>query len=192
MPTCNAGFGSCDGNARNGCETATTTVTNCGACGVQCTNTNGTTTCTGGACVPTCSAGFKTCDGNPNNGCETNTNSDVNNCNTCGNVCPAAGGTPNCVGGVCGVSTCNPGLGDCDGDYPTVIQDLVQHASHGLRRLFLCCEGFTESTDVTAWMLEKKRPSPVCTMSGVTLRVPNSGSGNSTRWSTKTRTIGTP
>src|SRR6185503_18753544 len=61
-------------------------------------------------------AGSGDCDGNPANGCETNTQTSINSCGTCNHVCPPAGGTPNCVAGVCGVSTCNPGLGDCDGD----------------------------------------------------------------------------
>ncbi|MEZ4394964.1 MAG: hypothetical protein R3A48_28135 [Polyangiales bacterium] len=49
VASCNAGYGNCDGNAANGCETNTaTSVTHCGACGNACaTGTN----CVAGACV---------------------------------------------------------------------------------------------------------------------------------------------
>jgi hypothetical protein len=36
--TCGMGFSNCDGNDANGCETDTTTATNCGACGKACAN----------------------------------------------------------------------------------------------------------------------------------------------------------
>src|SRR5262245_21365138 len=41
-----------------------------------------------------------------------NLSSDVNNCGQCGNVCPASGGTPICVSGVCQVQ----GGSACTGD----------------------------------------------------------------------------
>jgi hypothetical protein len=45
-------------------------------------------------------------------------------------------------------------LGDFDGDREEFVRDLVQHAGNGLREIFLCCEGFTESTDLARWMDE--------------------------------------
>jgi hypothetical protein len=45
-------------------------------------------------------------------------------------------------------------LGDCDGDRATFIRDLVRQAGTGLRQIFLCCEGFTPSTDLARWMDE--------------------------------------
>jgi hypothetical protein len=44
------------------------------------------------------------------------TQSDPNNCGACFNVCTAANGFPVCVNGVCGVSACEPGYLDCDGN----------------------------------------------------------------------------
>jgi hypothetical protein len=44
---CNAGFGSCDGNPQNGCETSLTTVTDCIGCGTACDDGN---PCTVDAC----------------------------------------------------------------------------------------------------------------------------------------------
>ena len=44
---CTAGFADCDKNPANGCETAITTTSNCGACGTACAANQ---TCTGGTC----------------------------------------------------------------------------------------------------------------------------------------------
>ncbi len=104
-PQCAAGFGNCDGDPSNGCETSLNTVSNCGDCDSICSNPNGSTSCIGGACAPTCAPGFDDCDGDPSNGCETDLNNDLNNCGGCDNVCPDAGGSPNCVGGICGVES---------------------------------------------------------------------------------------
>ncbi len=113
--TCNAGFGNCDMNAANGCETNTnTSVTNCGACGRACTaGPNQTAACTTGACRLTCNTGFGDCDGNAANGCETNLNTTANNCGRCGTTCPApVGGTATCAAAVCG-GTCAAGATIC-------------------------------------------------------------------------------
>ncbi|MFO0652052.1 MAG: hypothetical protein U0326_37880 [Polyangiales bacterium] len=86
---CNAGFGNCDGNAANGCETATTTsLANCGACGRACSLPNATVACAAGACnLTACAAGFGNCDGNAANGCEVNLNSTAIHCGMCGRAC---------------------------------------------------------------------------------------------------------
>ena len=114
VPSCDVGWGDCDGNPNNGCETSTSdSVAHCGSCGIACTNANGGTACVGGACVPTCSPGFSDCDGNPNNGCETATDTDPAHCGSCGTICTALNGTNSCVGGSC-VPSCANGFGDCD------------------------------------------------------------------------------
>ena len=41
----------------------------------------------------------------------------VVNCGTCGFACAAANGVPNCINGVCGLASCNPGFENCD-SYP--------------------------------------------------------------------------
>ncbi len=117
---CNPGFGNCDGNVGNGCETSTSnSLANCGACNNVCpAPANGSAVCTGGVCgVGMCSPGFGNCDFNAGNGCESDTTSSVTNCGACGNVCPTP---PNvaavCLGGVCGIGACNPGSGNCDGN----------------------------------------------------------------------------
>ncbi len=114
---CNAGFGNCDGNPNNGCETdLRASVSNCGACGNTCTFANATATCTAGRCaVETCNAGFGNCNGNVGDGCETALGSNLAHCGRCGNVCMApAGATATCNGAACGF-VCRGEFRDCDG-----------------------------------------------------------------------------
>jgi hypothetical protein len=109
----------CNGVASDGCETALDTREHCGSCGSECSNDHGATACAvtgpgaGHACTPVCAAGYADCDLNPNNGCETQVSSDSTNCGACGAACPANGGTPLCIAGQCGISSCNAGFGDC-------------------------------------------------------------------------------
>jgi hypothetical protein len=117
---CDAGYFDCDGTVANGCEVnGSKDLNNCGACGKVCPAVaNGAAACTAGACgIGSCNAGFSDCDKALNNGCEVNTQTDVKNCNTCGNVCPnVPGGAPACNAGVCGVGVCQPPQKDCDGN----------------------------------------------------------------------------
>jgi hypothetical protein len=49
LGACASGFGNCDGNAANGCETSLmTSNTNCGACGTRCV---GSHVCLNGSCT---------------------------------------------------------------------------------------------------------------------------------------------
>jgi hypothetical protein len=114
-PSCTSGFGDCDGDPRNGCETPLDTVANCGACGHVCTNGNGTTSCVQGHCVPSCNPGYSDCDGNPDNGCETSTNTSQTNCGGCGVQCTLANASAMCAGGNCLLAGCNSGFKNCDG-----------------------------------------------------------------------------
>jgi hypothetical protein len=55
-PGCASGWGSCDSNPQNGCETALDSVTHCGMCNRACTtNLSGATpVCSAGACTSAC------------------------------------------------------------------------------------------------------------------------------------------
>jgi hypothetical protein len=65
-------------------------------CGTACSSTNGTPSCSAGACSIACTAGYANCDNQASTGCEININTDLNNCGSCGHVC-----TTSCVNGVC-------------------------------------------------------------------------------------------
>lgn len=112
---CNNGFGDCTTSA--GCETNTNTSTgHCGGCGNACSSNNGTPSCNAGACQIACTTGYANCDGDVTDGCEINTNTNVNHCGACNNKCPSpSGGTPNCVNGTCGLSSCTAPQADCNG-----------------------------------------------------------------------------
>ena len=99
--TCPPGLGDCDGDGA--CETDVTTVTNCGACGNDCTANqpaNTVAACTNGACDYACKPGFASCDGDASNGCETNLNRYAT-CGSCTNNCATRPEGYSCSGGQC-------------------------------------------------------------------------------------------
>jgi len=113
---CNTGFGDCDGNANNGCETPINSLTHCGACNTACALTNATESCSAGACSLTaCDSGYGNCDGSASNGCEAALNN-TNNCGACGSLCDYANATEMCPGGFCTLTACNTGFASCDND----------------------------------------------------------------------------
>jgi hypothetical protein len=63
------------------CRNLLTDLSNCGSCGVVCTNPNGSTSCSAGACVPVCFGGSN-CDANAANGCEVGHATSPNTCPT--------------------------------------------------------------------------------------------------------------
>ena len=50
-------------------------------------------------------------------------------------------------------------LADIDGDEDVFLKDLTELAANGLRRLFSCCQGFGDDTELLGWMKEHRRPS---------------------------------
>lgn len=96
---CQPGYSDCDGNAANGCETATgTDVNNCGTCMNKCTAGAGATpACSGGKCVLGCPVGMGDCNQVPADGCEATLANDPKNCGLCGMTCGGAA----CVNGAC-------------------------------------------------------------------------------------------
>jgi len=113
---CGAGFGDCDGNAANGCETPLAAdPVHCGACGDRCpSGPNSVARCNGGVCSQGCAAGSADCDNDGSNGCETSLDTDPRSCGACGVLCAAPNATPACRAGQCGIGTCTAGFADCD------------------------------------------------------------------------------
>ena len=114
---CSGTFENCDMDPANGCEVnRNADANNCGSCGNVCSLPFAQEACMGGICtIATCDAGRADCNMNPFDGCEVDLLTDVNNCNTCGNVCTVGGGSAICSGGACGVGTCAAPREDCDG-----------------------------------------------------------------------------
>jgi hypothetical protein len=126
---CKAGFGNCDDNPANGCETPLNTNTNCGACGNACTEDQ---TCQDGKCVSVCPpspACSDTCHCDPGQTCVNGTCCSGQVCGStccdffetcCGSTCCGFGQT--CVNGtccfssqVCGSTCCGFGQTCVDG-----------------------------------------------------------------------------
>ncbi|HOX45505.1 MAG TPA: choice-of-anchor D domain-containing protein [Myxococcota bacterium] len=123
---CLNGWGDCDGNAANGCETNIWLVDGCGGTCASRVNCNATTqhatgqTCLGGVCdYGACVGGYGDCDGSRPNGCE----ADLNAVSACGTTCAGrincttqvvnATGTY-CNAGSCDFASCSPGFDTCD------------------------------------------------------------------------------
>lgn len=110
---CKTGFGDCNDEKGDGCETKLDTQSDCGRCGLACSRGS----CAGGACTAQqCDDGWADCDGDGSNGCETALNT-LDDCGFCNAECEPIGGMPvTCERGVCEIEQCDPGFFDCDGD----------------------------------------------------------------------------
>jgi hypothetical protein len=112
---CIAGYGDCDGDPSNGCETPLNDISHCASCTTQCAApTNAVPECTSGSCTWSCAAGFGDCDGVKSNGCEKDLRSDKNNCGACGVQC-TNGVSPACCDGNCvDLDSSTAHCGSCD------------------------------------------------------------------------------
>lgn len=126
---CLPGFGDCDGNKANGCETNTNqNINHCGTCGKKCTAASGgTAVCSTGSCGTSCSPPTSLCQAA---GVCANLNNDVNHCGTCDNQCTTneANATPACNSTNCGFN-CNSGYTQC-GSPPNSCVDTDTSVAH--------------------------------------------------------------
>jgi hypothetical protein len=119
---CFGGFGDCDVDPENGCETnILVDESNCGQCGAACFVDNGVAACSDGSCtddIIQCFDDFADCDLDPVNGCETDLQTSQANCGQCGAACFLPNATTFCSAGACidVIDQCNAGFGDCDGN----------------------------------------------------------------------------
>ncbi|MFO0606203.1 MAG: MXAN_6577-like cysteine-rich protein [Polyangiales bacterium] len=119
---CNAGFGNCDRDPMNGCETnLQTSESHCGACGMACATG---LVCDAGRCVPPCPGGFTRCGST----CAA-LDYDPMNCGACGMRC-AAGAL--CGSGRC-VAACTTGQTACAGGCTSLQTDPENCGACGTR-----------------------------------------------------------
>ncbi|KAG0631971.1 hypothetical protein M758_1G295000 [Ceratodon purpureus] len=132
---CKRGWLDCDRKKATGCEVnVETDVKNCGSCDNVCpvplsNHGSGEATCTNGVCgyTLTCEKDHADCDADPSNGCEIDLvgelYSTIENCGSCGNVCPAS--TNETAFAICDAGKCSLlckffggflGVLDCDND----------------------------------------------------------------------------
>ena len=119
---CTAPFDNCDGDKVNGCESnLTSSKTHCGSCSKSCDDPpNAAGVCSNSNCVVSCSSGFKDCNGQYQDGCEIDARSNLQHCGACNAPCAAPNGTVaavTCASSSCQIVTCNPSLGNCDGNF---------------------------------------------------------------------------
>jgi hypothetical protein len=171
VTACAAGYGDCDGAAANGCETATATLTHCGACGVACTaGPHATPSCATGACALACDAGWADANGDRTDGCERDVTTDTD-CGAPGNACvSSAGQTSTCVSGACSTMACETGRANCntaagDGcevnltddtahcgacDHACVVANAAPACTEGRCGIAACNQGFASCDGVAA------------------------------------------
>lgn len=101
---CESGWGDCNHDFSDGCETPLNQNGNCGKCGTTCGPVaNATSICsTEGVCTLECTPPYKNCDGVYSNGCEIPVGQ-PNTCNKNG-LAPFTGQTPPCGTAYCGSS----------------------------------------------------------------------------------------
>ncbi len=126
--SCQTGWGDCDGERSDGCETDLYQDDACGStcdnrvdCNSEIAHASGPY-CDAGACdYDQCAAGYDDCDGDRTDGCETDI-WQVDGCGTnCDNRVDCNGQVQNavtvlCSSGACDYDQCAPGYADCDGD----------------------------------------------------------------------------
>jgi hypothetical protein len=157
LATCQAGHGDCNLQYADGCEVdLTSSLANCGGCGVACAPPNAAAACTQGACrVSACLGTWRDCNHAVNDGCEVNIAADTQNCGGCGTVCSLPFAVPACTNGGCAIAQCQPGHVDLDGlpgngcEYACTPTNGGVEACDGLDNNCngVADEGFTLSTD---------------------------------------------
>ncbi|MSP62205.1 MAG: hypothetical protein EXR72_18105 [Myxococcales bacterium] len=114
---CDAGWGDCNANPADGCETNLHIDPNhCTMCGMKCAIPNAINACADGCYAAACLFGFDACNNDEMDGCEASVLSDGDNCGGCGKSCKKL---PNaeagCMNGACTLGKCTAGFADCNG-----------------------------------------------------------------------------
>ncbi len=116
LVACDSGFGDCNADLADGCETGLGDVANCTACGDACSWANGSGQCTQAGCEFTaCDAGFGDCNADLADGCEATLGS-AEHCAACGDACAFDNADGECAAGACQMGACWANFADCNAD----------------------------------------------------------------------------
>ncbi|MEY4579881.1 MAG: hypothetical protein RL701_4584 [Pseudomonadota bacterium] len=117
LAECDAGYGECDGDKRNGCERSLRSISDCGQCDHACPKpAYATAACNDGVCAGRCEAGHGDCNGKLADGCEQPLTV-KEHCGACNTQCNGANvSAGECQNGRCIVIKCATGFADCNGD----------------------------------------------------------------------------
>lgn len=129
---CEEGYGDCDRNGSNGCETELrANLAHCGSCTRSCSMFNATPTCVMGVCtIVRCNTGTGDCDLSTENGCETDLADTVEHCGVCGRRCNLPRARSGCARGACTVESCDEGYRDCDMDASNGCETAINTDAH--------------------------------------------------------------
>jgi hypothetical protein len=108
MGECEDGFGDCNTDPQDGCETALNVPETCGACDHSCPAGEA---CHQGECVLQCPDGLMNCSG----AC-IDPQSDPYHCGGCDQACQLPNASSSCQAGACVVDQCDSGYFDCNVD----------------------------------------------------------------------------
>lgn len=113
---CSSGYGDCNKDTADGCESdLSSEVNHCGKCTTVCMADNAASVCDRSKCLQSsCNTGFGDCDGLEGNGCEVDLRKTLVHCGACNKKCEVPEGTGACVDSACTVAACNADYGDCD------------------------------------------------------------------------------
>jgi len=113
--SCEVGWGDCDGDYANGCESALNTRLDCGACGEVCAVPGAVPSCATGTCqIASCIANYADCDGDGQS-CEAYLRS-LEHCGGCGRSCKLPNAVTGCESGSCELLACEGSFVDCNGE----------------------------------------------------------------------------
>lgn len=108
IASCDASWEDCNSDDSDGCETSLDTNAHCGSCDVACASPE---FCFEGTCTDQCPNNLTNCDGS----C-IDTNTDAQNCGSCGNGCSYAHGQAECNQANCALASCDTDWGNCNLD----------------------------------------------------------------------------
>ncbi len=113
---CDDGWGDCDDDDANGCETTLTTLDDCGVCGEVCDLDHASASCGDGTCtIVECDDLWGDCDGLDFNGCERSL-ATTSDCGDCDRGCDLAHAGETCAEGTCVLVECDDLWASCDDD----------------------------------------------------------------------------